>query len=309
MVAQKFIKRFGPGFLRHVRRRWLQIRCLLSGVCANPPVYTVVSSNRGRSVGDVFLALASMPRQARPNIRPIFITHPNHAEVVSWFAHRLGCVVLSHDAENWVAATNAQNIHWHLHQGPDPLPGGINNPWRFFIHHQVSPLHQDIRVRAEPPQLGGKCVILIPERGDNSRLGSEHLGAFVNHAIGQGYRCYTNGHINTNFSSRPPLPGTHTLPELSLRQLIAITRDPEVIFVGTRCGLFDILYFMRPPQGSPLVILYPHEPEWIMEARFIRPDIATAHSQFYDARANVHEFRVDDFSPACFNTIIPSIDS
>ncbi len=163
----------------------------------------------------------------------------------------------------------------------------------------------ELCIPPQSPQLTGKNVILIPERGDNSRLGTEHLGAFIAHANHQGYRCYTNGHTNTNFTAKPPLTGTYPMPELNLGQLIAIARDPEVVFVGTRCGLFDILYFIRPLGGAKLVILYPAEPAWLMEARFIRPDLVATHGQYYTERERVYEYRTADFNSKNFGDIIP----
>jgi hypothetical protein len=47
-------------------------------------ILTVPSSNSGRSIGDVFLALLSTVHLARKSTATAFLPHTNHAEVVSF---------------------------------------------------------------------------------------------------------------------------------------------------------------------------------------------------------------------------------
>ena len=50
-------------------------------------ILTVPSSNSGRSIGDVFLALLSTVHLARKSTATAFLPHTNHAEVVSVSGH------------------------------------------------------------------------------------------------------------------------------------------------------------------------------------------------------------------------------
>ena len=285
--------------IRRLHYLYLRIR---ANVPATAPVFTVTGSNGGRSAGDVFLALASnLPKFTLT--KPVFVTHPHHAEIAGWFAHRLGMILTDPQTEHWARAARACSIHWGDNHPDNETNSTINNPWRYYLAYGTSPHAAPWRIPPVSARITGKCVLIFPERSDNSRLGGQQLDAFIEADNKRGYICYTNGHLNANYRQHEQLAGTAPLLNLSLTELVSISRDPEIIFLGTRSGLFDILYLTSPVNGATLAVLYPEHPDWIWNARFIRPDIAPQLGDRYFARPNVHEFRTRDFNTDCFGKI------
>lgn len=266
---------------------------------------TVPTSNTGRSVGDVFLALASEPT-LRGGRRASLLTHPLHAEIVSWFADRLDLVLTTHDAPLRAAQLGARDIHCLRPQWKDELPG-INNPWRYFILNRTSPATLPLRVPPAVPRVASRSLVLFPERSDNARLDPALFAPVVAEAKRRGYGCFTNCFLNANYAVSDPIPGTEPLTQLSLAELVALGRQPETILLGTRSGLFDVLYFTSTHIGARLVVLYPDRPDWLWEARFQHETVAARHAEYYWQRGNVAEHRTRDFTErACASVFADS---
>jgi hypothetical protein len=298
------IRQLNARLAQRVRRLCFLFSCRAAGLPPDSPVFTVTSSNGGRSVGDVFLALASVLPRHPETSKPVFVTHPNHVEIVGWFAHRLGLVLTPANPENWARAARARNIHWGDNDPDTPENARINNPWRFFHAFGTSPHDAPWRIPVIRPRITGKSVLVFPERGDNNRLPDHQFAAFINTANKRGYSCYTNTFVNSNFSPKPPLPGTKPLANVSLSELVNIARDPDVVFLGTRSGFFDILYLTTPRNGATLAILYPDTPSWIWDARLLRPDLEPLFGDRYLHRPRVHDIPIRDFDQDKFFNIL-----
>jgi len=139
--------------------------------------------------------------------------------------------------------------------------------------------------------------VIFPERSDNCRLNDALFGDFVRSGIEQGYTVYTNCYFNSNYTTSPALPDTTALVQLSLAEIIAIASDPTNILIGTRSGVFDVLYFVMPEVAARLIVLYPPEPAWLWDtARFRNDHARSEFPQFYFDRQKVLEIRTRDFN-------------
>lgn len=259
-------------------------------------ILTVPSSNSGRSIGDVFLALLSTVHLSRKTGLTAFLTHTNHAEVASFFRKSLDMILLSDAAENHARLLDTVNIHWNGGSWAEQLPD-IHNPWRYFIMNEISPSGLTCEVPKAAARIGGKCIVIFPERSDNGRLNDGLFSDFIHRAIGRGFTVYTNCYINSNYVTSPALPGTLPLAQLSLGEMVAIASEPSNILVGTRSGLFDVLYFVLPKVAARLVILYPPDPAWLWDtARFHNDAARKKFPQYYLHRDGVIELKPQDFS-------------
>lgn len=260
-------------------------------------ILTVPSSNLGRSVGDVFLALSSSQYVNRKTEAIGFLTHTNHAEISLLFRRKIDLLILSDAAEKNADLLNTINIHWNGSLWPRELIN-IQNPWRYFIMNQVAVKELSWDFSQKSTLIGRRVVVIFPERSDNHRLQDSYFTDFINLAKNKGFKVYTNCYINSNYVSSPALPGTLPLSQLSLSDIISIASDPSNVLVGTRSGLFDVLYFIVPELHARLVIIYPPQPTWLWaSARFHNEEVRINFPKFYMHRKNIIEVELEKFDP------------
>jgi hypothetical protein len=264
---------------------------------------TVPSSNSGRSIGDVFLALFSTVHLTRKSGLTAFLTHTNHAEIVSFFRKSLDLILLSDAAEKHAGLLDTVNIHWNSGSWAERYPD-IHNPWRYFLMNGIAPSSLSYERPKASARIGGKSIVIFPERSDNGRLDDGLFADFIGRATARGYTVYTNCYINSNYVTSPAMPGTTPLAQLSLGEMIAIASEPSNILVGTRSGLFDVLYFVLPKAAARLLILYPPDPAWLWDAaRFQNETMREKFPQFYVEREGVVELRTRDFNGEAFTLV------
>ncbi|MBC7368201.1 MAG: hypothetical protein H7343_15545 [Undibacterium sp.] len=261
-------------------------------------ILTVPSSNTGRSIGDVFLALFSASQLARKAAPVSFLTHTNHTGVTSFFRKSLDLMIFSDSADQHARHLNATNIHWNSGPWEERFPD-ISNPWRYFLMNGVAPGEISLELPKVSPRVGSRSIVIFPERSDNHRLSDALFADFIERAAADGFTIYTNCYLNSNYVVSPALPGTAPLAQLSLGEIVAIASDPSNIIVGTRSGLFDVLYFALPPEAARLVVLYPPEPAWIWSAaRLHNEAMRKKFPDLYLHRENVVELEIGNFSAA-----------
>lgn len=176
----------------------------------------------------------------------------------------------------------------------DKIPT-INNPWRYFILNEVKPGSVELKRPPAPKRVSGPAMILFPERSDNHRIPNSMLEPLVAFAKEAGYACYTNCFLNSNYATSKEIPGTQPLVQLTLAEIAELAQSPDIVIVGNRAGIFDLLYFISPGTGAKLVILYPDHPSFVWEARFQHPEVIDNHPTYYWERGNILEFRDSDF--------------
>lgn len=117
-------------------------------------ILTVPSSNAGRSIGDVFLALFSTVHLARKSAPIAFLTHSNHAEVASFFRKSLDLILLSDAADQHARLLETINIHWNSGTWGERFPD-IHNPWRYFVMNDFAPTKVNFEVPKAVARIGG----------------------------------------------------------------------------------------------------------------------------------------------------------
>jgi len=72
--------------------------------------------------------------------------------------------------------------------------------------------------------------------------------------------------------------------------------------VGTRSGLFDVLYFVLPMVHARLLIIYPPAPAWLWStARFHNDSARIKYPSFYIHRDGVIEIEQQNFNSTTFS--------
>ena len=257
---------------------------------------TVPSSNSGRSLGDVFLALYSSNLLAKKAEPVGFFTHGNHAEVSMFFRKHLDVILLSDTAEEQSKQMDCVNAHWAATDIWSKKYPNVQSPWLYFIMNGVRPFELKLEIPPAVPKVPKKSVLIFPERSDNHRLGDSLFEPFVHEAKARGFTVYTNCYLNDNYLISPPIPGTEPISQLSLSDVIAIASDPENIIRGNRSGVFDLLYFAAPPDAAKLVIVYPPNPDWMWNAcRFKSEFVGANFPEMYFERTGLFEFQESEF--------------
>ena len=237
-------------------------------------ILTVGEGLAAASIGDSFLAPCSAKFFERSSKKIAFLAHPNHIEVASFFGSRLYAFLATRNPASFyeTLCPSPDYIHCERLKGASLKLGSrtipeksiywktrlsinrIWNPWNYFILNRTDPSTRSFDIRADSDlTLPKKSIKFCPERSDRKLLSSGMLEGIASFAKSNEYAVYTNIVENQHYSN--PLVVENTQPiSPSLTTLIGAAQNDELVLIGTRSGIFDILFFTSK---AKLVMLYP----------------------------------------------------
>lgn len=245
------------------------------------------------NTGDHFLALLSSRHMRNKAGKIAYLSHPNHEGVASFFGRYLDGHLVSIDPGRWLSILTPAptNVHFNgledvqpATRDSSPLRGAasdesivaaiqdIISPWRYFLLNRTKPAELDLLIPPSPvTSIPPRSVILFPERSDRHALSPQLLKTIRDTARSAGYHVYCNVVANSHFRDPLRVKNVDAISP-SIPELVSMAQQEELFFVGTRSGIFDVLYFTS---AANLIVFYPEGgPDFLYKCTFNNQAVA-----------------------------------
>lgn len=250
-------------------------------------IFYIYSAFDGANTGDHFLGLLSSYHLRDKTTRVAYMAHPNHRSVASFFQDYLDAffVTKSPGAFAHLFGPRIFNMHVcglsHIFSDGGILRHSVEsekksmlesllpkvwNPWNYFLLNQTSPREITFSMKqGVGEKLPPKSVLLFPERSDHHALTSGLLEKIKTVVNEEGYQLYCNAVKNSHFENPVTVDGVHVISP-SMEELVDLCQDESLVLIGTRSGIFDVLYFTSK---AKMLVIYPEGgPDFIYQCRF-----------------------------------------
>ena len=243
-------------------------------------VFTVKDSNRGKSVGDVFQSLYSIKSNDEEFI---FLTHVKFLEVATFFGKLIDKLIVSSNPMVFNTFPNVVDIQYG-HQINNRFEiVGYACPWLSFYTNQNVP---NVEMLTIPNVIDDNIipfddgdVFIAPQNSGGYITRDEIIQPIIEYFKSKGKKVWVNYEefegcisVQCNFAT-----------------LIQSLRKKNVLIIGNRSGLLDILYFTVK---NPMIALFHHRGNyWYNESQFNHEKAKNDFSSYM--RDNVYDIWED----------------